>query len=118
MCLFGNVSAGEILELIKFGCGYDWTIDELFEVGERGWNLKRAINNRLGVKRENDKLPKPILEALPDGGAEGYVIPFEEMLIVYYKARGWDWSTGYPSVEKLRSLGLDFVINDLWELNL
>jgi aldehyde:ferredoxin oxidoreductase len=114
MCLFGNISAEEILDLIKTGCGYDWAVDELFRVGERGWTIKRAINNKLGLRRENDSLPKTLLEPLPDGGAAGYIIPFDEMLKSYYQARDWDWETGYPSEAKLKELDLKFVLDDLW----
>jgi len=113
ICILGNVSADEILELIKYACGYEWTLNDLFRVGERGWNLKRVINNRLGLRRENDKLPKPLLEPLPDGGAADFVIPFDEMLKAYYQARDWNWETGFPSINKLKQLGLEFVLNDL-----
>ena len=82
-------------------------------IGERGWTLKRVINNRLGVTRENDRLPKTLLEPLDDGGAAGYKIDLEPMLKEYYAIRDWDWQTGIPSREKLTSLGLDFAIGDL-----
>lgn len=114
MCIFGNVSPEQLVELVHSGCGYDLAIQELLQVGERGWTLKRAINNRLGIRRADDILPAPLLEPLPDGGAAGFVIPFDEMLAEYYKARGWDWKTGFPSKEKLESLELDFVLKDLW----
>jgi aldehyde:ferredoxin oxidoreductase len=31
------------------------------------------------------------------------------MLEVYYAARGWDPETGFPKLEKLNELGLDWV---------
>lgn len=114
MCKLGNVPPETVLELINAGCGFNWSIEDVLQTGERGWNLKRAINNRLGLTRENDKLPKPLLEPLPDGGSAGFTIDFEPMLMAYYEARGWDWETGYPTREKLESLGLDWVANDLW----
>jgi aldehyde:ferredoxin oxidoreductase len=117
MCVFGNVPPQRVLELINAACGYDWTLAEMLAAGERGWNLKRAINNRLGLTRANDRLPKALLEALPDGGSAGYCIPLEPMLEAYYKARGWDLETGYPSREKLHALGLDWVTADLWPEN-
>ena len=48
-------------------------------------------------------------------GAAGYVIPFDEMLEAYYKARGWDAETGYPTREKLAELNLSWVADDLWD---
>ena len=84
--------------------------------GERAWNLKRVINNRLGLTKANDRLPKPLLEALPDGGSADYVIDLDVMLKAYYEARGWDPETGCPTQEKLKELGLGWVAEDLKEL--
>ena len=114
MCIFANVSPQTQVELINAACGLEWNVDEMMRCGERGWNLKRAINNRLGLTRKNDKLPKALLEPYAEGGAEGYVIPFDEMIKAYYAARGWDPGTGRPTKEKLLSLGLDDVAKDLW----
>jgi aldehyde:ferredoxin oxidoreductase len=114
LCFFGNVQPCDLVELINAGCGLDWSIDDLLLAGERAWNLKRAINNRLGIAREHDRLPKRFLEPLPDGGAEGYQIEFEPMLREYYRIRDWDWDSGKPSKEKLQELGLDFAAEDLW----
>ena len=116
MCIFANVPAETVLELINTACGVDWNIKELLRVGERGWNLKRVINNRLGLTRKNDKLPKEFLQPYSDHpkGADGYVPDFESMLESYYIARGWDRENGYPTKNKLVSLGLDWVVEDIW----
>ena len=114
MCFFANVPPQTVVGLINAACGYDLTIPEMMKSGERGWTIKRAINHRLGLTRANDKLPKSLLEPLPNGGAAGYVIPFEEMLEAYYDARGWDKATGKPTKEKLLELGLEEISRDLW----
>jgi aldehyde:ferredoxin oxidoreductase len=114
MCIFANVAPQMQVDLINAACGYDWTIAEMMKVGERGWNMKRAINNRMGLTAANDKLPKALLEPLSTGGTEGYVPDIQGMLYSYYNARGWDEKTGYPTKEKLLSLGLDDVAKDLW----
>lgn len=114
MCIFGNISPEQVLEVIQEGCGYRWSIDQLLLTGERGWNLKRAINNRLGLGRVNDTLPKPLRKALENGGAAGYEIPFDEMLRAYYQTRSWDWNTGFPTKDKLSELDLGFVVKNLW----
>lgn len=114
MCIFANVSPETQVNLINAACGLDWNVNEMMRCGERGWNLKRVINHRLGLTRENDKLPKTLLEPLREGGAEGYVIPFDEMIKAYYAARGWDPGTGRPTKGKLESLGLEEVAKDLW----
>ena len=105
LCHFANVPPETVLDLVNAACGLDWDLDKLMRSGERGWNLKRKINFNLGLLGANDRLPEPLLRALPDGGAEGYVIPFDEMLSAYYTARGWG-EDGVPSHEKLEGLGL------------
>jgi aldehyde:ferredoxin oxidoreductase len=116
MCIFANVSPEMVVNLINTACGYHWTVKEMLMAGERGWNLKRAINHRLGLTRANDRLPKPLLQpysdSLPREG--GYVPDFEAMLEAYYQDRGWDPATGYPTREKLEALGLDFAAEDLY----
>ncbi len=114
MCIFANVTVETIAELVNTACGLNWALDDLFCAGERGWNLKRTINNRLGLTRANDKLPKAFYEPYKDGGSAGYVPPFTEMLEAYYLARGWDLETGRPTREKLITLGLEDVMKDLW----
>jgi aldehyde:ferredoxin oxidoreductase len=113
MCMFANVPVETILDLINAGCGLAWTQADLFRAGERAWNLKRAINLRLGLTRANDTLPKPFLRPYADGGAAGYSIPFDEMMSAYYTARGWDAETGKPNIRKLLELGLNWVVKDL-----
>ena len=108
MCVFANLSPETVLELVNAANGWDCTLETLLQAGERGWNLKRVINNRLGLRRANDKLPEALLAPYADGGAAGYTIPFEEMLSAYYDARGWDAETGYPTQDKLAELGLEW----------
>lgn len=112
MCYFGNVPPDTVLNLINAACGYDWTLEQMMLCGERGWNLKRIINNRLGVTRDNDTLPKALLEPMTEGGSAGYVVPFDAMLRAYYMARGWDWETGRPGKAKLTELGLKWTIEN------
>jgi len=114
MCIFANVEPDEQVKLINAACGLNWTPDELMRAGERAWNLKRAINNRMGLTAENDKLPKALLEPFTDGGSAGFVPDLEGMLFAYYGARGWDLETGKPLREKLSALGLEDVAMDLW----
>jgi aldehyde:ferredoxin oxidoreductase len=115
MCFFANVPPEMVCALTNLACGLDWTLTEFMLAGERAWNLKRAINNRLGLTRANDKLPKLFLQAYSDGGAAGFVPKIDEMLEAYYAARSWDPHSGYPTREKLLQLGLDWVVDDLYK---
>lgn len=114
MCLFSNIPPHLHASLINAACGMDWDVSDMLRAGERGWNLKRAINARLGLTAANDRLPKALLEPLSTGGAAGYVPDLQGMLYAYYDARGWDVDTGYPDRTKLHELGMDDVSKDLW----
>jgi aldehyde:ferredoxin oxidoreductase len=114
MCIFANVEPEMQVKLINAACGLEWTVADLMRAGERAWNLKRAINIRMGLTRANDKLPKALLEPFPDGGSAGFVLDLQAMLSAYYEARGWDAETGKPSHEKLIELGLEDIADNLW----
>ncbi|MBA4379982.1 MAG: aldehyde ferredoxin oxidoreductase [Anaerolinea sp.] len=113
LCLFSNIPVEMVVDLTNAATGSNRTSKDLLRAGERAWNLKRAINNRLGLTRANDKLPKALLKPLSEGGAAGYVPPLVEMLEAYYAVRGWDPGTGQPTRAKLESLGLGWAADDL-----
>jgi aldehyde:ferredoxin oxidoreductase len=116
ICVFANVPIETVLELVNPACGLEWKVADLMRAGERGWNLKRVINNRLGLTRKNDKLPKAFTQPYQDhpAGADRFVPDIEGMLGEYYKVRGWDPQTGYPKKEKLEELGLEWLVEDIW----
>ncbi len=116
LCFFANVPPQTVLALINAACGFDWQLEDMMRIGERGWNLKRVINNRLGLNHNNDRLPKALLQPYLDHPAEsdGYAPDIEKMLEAYYKVRGWDPITGTPKKEKLISLGLEWLVEDIW----
>jgi aldehyde:ferredoxin oxidoreductase len=117
LCFFAHVPGRTELELLNAAAGLDWTMADLRRAGERIWNLKRAINNRLGLTRANDRLPKLLLQPLTEGPIAGHVPNFERLLTEYYDARGWDHQTGRPKKEELIELGLDFAAEALYPSN-
>ena len=94
--------------------GWNITVPELLEVGERRLNMMRAFNAREGIGRESDTLPKKFMkQPLSGGKSDGYVIDskqFEEALNTYYRLCEWDSVTGYPTPAKLNSLGLGWLV--------
>ena len=96
--------------------GWEVSAAEIQQVCERIVNLERAFIAREGIRRADDTLPERFLrEPLPpdSGPSAGQVIELAPMLDEYYTARGWDVATGLPSTQKLRSLGLGDVADDL-----
>jgi aldehyde:ferredoxin oxidoreductase len=119
-CKFMGIllKAEDFLDLITNATGWEMDVDGFRSSGERIYNLIRAFCVREGITREADTLPKRLMEEpLPEGPAEGMVIDrdtLELMKDAYYEYRGWDRATGKPTPEKLRQLGLDDLIGDLW----
>ena len=54
--------------------GWDVTIDEMQQIGERRLNMLRAFNAREGVGRDQDTLPKKLFKPLKGGASDGMVI--------------------------------------------
>lgn len=116
MCIFANVPPELVVGLINTSVGVEFSVEDMLKTGERGWNLKRVINNRLGLTRVNDKLPKGLLIPYEDDPS-GYVPDFAAMLNAYYNIREWDPVSGFPKPEKLSALNMDWVLKDLDLIN-
>jgi aldehyde:ferredoxin oxidoreductase len=110
------VASEEWVELVEHCLGHKFTYEDLVKVGERAYNLARVFNVREGVTRADDTLPPRLLEEpLPEGPAAGKVNEnLPAMLDKYYELRGWDKATGKPTPEKLKELGLEEYIPDIW----
>jgi aldehyde:ferredoxin oxidoreductase len=104
---FARVSHETLCKWLKGLAGWDLTSEDLMEVGDRLYNLKRAYNVLLGVNAERDVVPPRILENLRPGKpvSEGSKL-FFHMRKEYYEARGWN-ENGIPTREKLLSLDLE-----------
>ena len=107
ICYFTVIDPHEVAELVAAATGEDRGLEEIILAGERSWNLKRLYNLRLGWNPANEKLPKLLLEPLPDGGQMGAVPDMDLLLNEYYTAAGWDRATGWPTPATLQRLGLD-----------
>lgn len=75
------------------------------EIGERGFNLERLLNVRMGVRAEDDTLPKRLSEELQVEGDKRTHVPVEAMKPAYYRIRGWN-KEGIPTERKRKALGL------------
>lgn len=114
LCKFAPLTATQISDLLNHVTGWKYTPEDVNAAGERSFNVKRAINNRLGVTQKDDWLPKVAVEPLKEGNSVGKTPDMELMLKEYYSARKWDWNTGKPTREKLMELGLSGIAKDLW----
>ncbi len=99
------------LDLLAAGAGRRIDLDELYQVGERIWNLTRLFNLKAGMTKEHEDLPRRFKdEPLPDGPAAGHRFSesdLQRLLADYYVARGWD-ENGVPTQERLKVLEVDY----------
>jgi len=106
------------VEYLNAVTGLDFSEEEYQEIGERIYNLERAYwNLHLSGARE-DVVPERFLKEPMPQGVEyqtnvGAVFPLTDLLQKYYEYRDWDPKTGFPSEQKLKDLGLDYVARDL-----
>ncbi len=111
----------QLVQTINAVMGWDVDINELLKVGERRLNMLRAFNSREGIGRESDTLPKKMFKRpLKGGRSDGYVLNKEEWeaaLEDYYRLCDWDVDTGHPSLKKMKSLGLGWVVAENDELS-
>ena len=114
-CLFINVPLQELAELFSAAWGEAVSLNELYTAGERIFNLKRALNLKLGLNpRQSEVFPRLWTQPLGEGSSAGFVPDWEGMLREYYEYRQWDWDTGRPCSAKLVGLGLEDIAGDLW----
>jgi len=106
-----------IAEMYKAATGIQFTAGELQRIGERIITLERCFNFREGLKADQlDVLPKRMFEPSPTlRGGKRTLSPkkLKEMLVEYYKLRGWDVGTGLPGPDKFKDLGLEWATKEL-----
>jgi aldehyde:ferredoxin oxidoreductase len=113
MCNYVNPTAPVLARLLGAASGWSSDVEWWQRMGTRIFYLKRAVNNRLGVRRGNDRLPLNLSIPLSNG-SQRRTPRMETMMREYYAEREWDWETGKPSRDKLVGLGLPYVAEDLW----
>jgi len=113
MCIFVNPTPPLLAEMLSAATGGPPDLAHWLRAGERAFVLKRAFNNRLGIRRGHDRLPERLLRPMANG-SQGRVPRMDILLHEFYRERDWDWETGRPSRQSLLKLGLDDVANDLW----
>jgi aldehyde:ferredoxin oxidoreductase len=92
-------------QLVSLATGFDMSKDKLWKTAQRIRALVRAVNNRRGLRRKHDRPPE-----------DHWAIRNEEyeqdLLSKYYAFKGWTMD-GVPTRDKLESLDLGYVADDL-----
>jgi aldehyde:ferredoxin oxidoreductase len=119
ICVFTGFFDPVILDLDVFAqaysaaSGFALTGDELYQAGERAYNLEKAFNSRLGLRREHDMLcERWMKEPTPQGPGKGMKVEdyLDQVLDEYYDYHGWDKKSGLQKKQKLEELGLEEII--------
>ena len=108
LCLFTSFSLGapEYNQLINGATGFDLSVEEMMQIGDRIWNMERQFNLDAGIDPKDDTLPKRFFEEpAKEGPNKGQIHRLPEMLPEFYSLRGWD-ANGRPTREKLAELQL------------
>lgn len=113
-----NMSSNLVVrEALRAVTGWDISIEELWNIGEKVMNLERSFNIRHGLTPADDYSVSPRLLEAPHGGrADGKSIGphIVSMIDEYYRLMGWDLKTGRPWRATLERLGLHDIANDMW----
>jgi len=84
-----GLTVTDILNLLKYVTGREFTADDLMSIGDRIWKIQRKINNELGVTRKDDVLPPKLLTRHANRD-DTKVPPINEWIPIYYKLRNLD----------------------------
>jgi aldehyde:ferredoxin oxidoreductase len=99
------------LHLLAAATGRRLSLDELYLMGERIWNLTRLFNLSAGMTKADEDLPRRFKdEPLPDGPGAGHRFTdadLERLRSDYYSVRGWD-ANGVPTAETLNTLQVEY----------
>ena len=106
-----------LAEAVSAVSRWDFTQEEAKNVGLRAVNLLRAFNIRCGIKKNLDYPSERYGSTPVDGPSKGIGIKphWDAMLKNYYSLLGWDVRTGKPLQQTLKSLGIEYVIKDIWK---
>ena len=97
-----------IAEALTALFGEAWSEGDLEDAGARIMCLERLFNMREGLTANDDTLPARLLkEPKPDGPTKGEVVPLEELKADFYKAMGYNPSTGNPPDSLVSKLGIE-----------
>jgi aldehyde:ferredoxin oxidoreductase len=77
--------------LLKAGTGIDYSPDELKTILGEAIHTDFKLNERFGVKKEDNTLPERFQkEPLKEGPTKGSVVNIQKMVDEYYRLHGWD----------------------------
>ncbi|MBI4859614.1 MAG: aldehyde ferredoxin oxidoreductase family protein [Candidatus Riflebacteria bacterium] len=105
----GFLLPDQLAEAFRLATGVTTTAGQILEAGDRGYQVQKALNARLGVDRSTDRFTT---RPEPDSWGQGVDLDHPGMLDEYYHYRGCS-RDGLPLRERLEELDLAAVADDL-----
>jgi aldehyde:ferredoxin oxidoreductase len=114
MCFFTAGPArlfrmNQLVEMVAAATGWETSLFELMQLGERTTTLARVFLTREGLGRKDDALPDRLFEPLETGILTGVSLDrdkFSKAMDMYYEMMGWDVETGIPREARLHLLNI------------
>lgn len=117
LCMFPYISMDcrSIPEFMTAVTGWEYTLDDYQEAGERIGTIRHAFNLREGHNPlEREVNPRSIGKPpLSRGPLKDVMVDMKTMAKEYLELMDWDTVTTVPSQKRLKELGLDEVAADL-----
>jgi len=117
LCTFGTmcVDVNSVPQFLSSVTGWDITMEECQETGERIGTLRHLFNLREGLNPLEYRLPGRMVGRPPmaDGVLAGVSVDLDTMVREYLDLMGWDLRTARPGRARLEALGLGFALAGL-----
>jgi aldehyde:ferredoxin oxidoreductase len=119
MCSFGLgalPAIDSVTGMLRAVTGWDISVEEMLETGERIANIRQAFNIREGLNPLQYHVPDRIVGIPPKaaGPTKGITVDEQTLDREYLAAMDWDGATTIPSRKKLLALGLEDVARELY----
>jgi len=117
VCKFGRyIYDWDVMkEVLNALTGFNYAVNELKLIANRIRTLIRLFNNKVGVSRDTDTLPRRFIREAVEYEGNQHRVTEEEinrMLDAYYELRGWD-ENGIPKKETIEKLKLSKTVKEL-----
>jgi len=106
---------------LSAGLGKQFEIEDLLEIASRISAQERLFSIRGGLTREDDTLPKKLINyQMPGSWPDDKVTPeeLETLKEEFYEAMGWNKTSGAPTDKTLNDLNIEDLTEDLKKLRL
>lgn len=115
-CKFPPWTATDMVNLVRAATGWEYTVHEAVQLGERIATLARVFNLREGITADEDCLPKRFFGGTRRGALKDVAVDpaeLESAIKTFYGMMGWDPQSGVPRRETLEELGVGWALEHI-----